>query len=342
MIQIVLLLAIAGLVIGQVLLYLQPLQELFEGSPIITPKEARAINDGLNSPTAVYQQQSHNILTRDGLSDAELAELEQPHPYHPSPSGQPQPRSTAGGLPSTPYLNLVPRKQEDVYQEDNPLDLPWIASWSVADRYARRGNNCAILYTEEGPDGTTIETVSKSCESNMPHTQAGDRIIIPDTLLPAFKAEVLSHELVHIYQRRYPDVWWAFYKNQWAFQRHEGPPSGMPSSVVLAKRANPDTWDPAMGGPWTSWQGRWWPVPVYTDPKMPTLRAAITVWWDNATQEVLTESPASWRAFFGSPSQDEHPHEIAAVMVTAKDTSTEAGRRLLMWWNSKTPIFKKF
>jgi hypothetical protein len=83
-------------------------------------------------------------------------------------------------------------------------------------------------------------------------------------------------------------------------------------------------------------------VPVYTNPKMPTLRGSGTIWWDTVRKEVLVEPPASWRAFFGSPSQDEHPHELSAVMIVDKDTSTEAGRRLLMWWNSKTPIFKKF
>ena len=123
--------------------------------------------------------------------------LEKPEPYNPATVAE----TDAHGLPVTPYINIDVAGQ-DIYEEDNPLDLPWIASWSVADQAARRGNNCAPIYTEEGPDGTTIEIVSKSCEGEMPHTKEGDRIVMPDTLSDALRAEVLAHELVHIYQRR--------------------------------------------------------------------------------------------------------------------------------------------
>jgi hypothetical protein len=79
---------------------------------------------------------------------------------------------------------------------------------------------------------------------------------------------------------------------------------------------------------------RYWPVPVYQDPKVPALRNAVTVWWDDLQQTILTTPPAAWTSFFGNPSQDEHPHEIAAVKIVAADTSTEAGRRLMNWWRT--------
>jgi hypothetical protein len=80
---------------------------------------------------------------------------------------------------------------------------------------------------------------------------------------------------------------------------------------------------------------------VYTDPKNPKLRDCVTVWWDQWRREVLTTPPSAWSQFFGRPAQDEHPHEIAAVMIVAEDTQTEAGRRLLNWWRTKGPFLKK-
>lgn len=217
--------------------------------------------------------------------------------------------------------------------EDDPRDLPWIASWSPADQYARRGQNCVPTYTESGPDGTTILT-TKTCEEGLPHTRVGDRIVIPDSVLFTDRASIIQHEMVHIYQRRYPKEWSDFYRRNWMFTLHTTPPKEMPKNLQEARRSNPDTWDPIMGGPWSCWMGRWWPVPIYRNPKTPTLRDAVTVWWDSWKQETLTCAPDGWVAFFGTPAQDEHPHELAAVMIAKEDTQGEAGRRLHQWWET--------
>lgn len=214
--------------------------------------------------------------------------------------------------------------------DDDPRDTLWIASWSPADRAARRGHNCQVHYTEAGPEGTIIQTVSRSCEAGMAHTRPGDRIVMPDSIpLPA-REETLRHEMIHIYQRRQPEDWYAFYRRAWDFTVQKEPPAGLPDSLRDARRSNPDTFD----APWSCWRGRWWPVPVYRNPQTPTLRDATTVWWDAADQRIQTTAPADWTGFFGSPAQNEHPHEIAAVMLTAEDTSSEAGRRLVNWWRS--------
>ena len=342
MIQSVLVLAVVGMAVAHLYLAWTSQIEGFASEDLeMAARDPESIRDGLYDPGDARLVRQRQKVGGKGLDAAGMVELENPTPYHPTPTGQETPQSTVDGLPNTPYLNFKREgSQEDAYVDDDPLDLPWIASWSVADRYARRGQNCAVKYTEEGPDGTTIMTVSKSCESEMPHTRAGDRIAIPDTLQDVFKAEVLAHELIHIYQSRYPDAWRTFYQNQWAFVFHDKPPPAMPASVTEARRSNPDTWNPSSGGPWASWQGRYWPVPVYTNPKMPTLKAAVTVWWDDWTRQVLTQPPPGWTAFFGSPSQDEHPHELAAVLIVSQDTETEAGRRIMKWWQSKTPIFR--
>jgi hypothetical protein len=220
--------------------------------------------------------------------------------------------------------------------EDDPRDLPWIASWSPADRAARRGQNCAPTYTEAGPDGTTILTTAKSCEAGMPHTRPGDRIIIPDSVPLPDRATTIAHELIHIHQRRHPADWQRFYTRAWSFQLSVEPPPDMPASLRGARRSNPDTWYPEGGGPWACWMGRWWPVPVYKDPVAPQLRDATVVWWDAWRATTAKEPPTSWIQFFGAVAQPEHPHEIAACLIVAGEESrvTEAGRRLLDWWEA--------
>jgi hypothetical protein len=214
--------------------------------------------------------------------------------------------------------------------EDDPRDLPWIASWTPADRAARRGQNCHPTYTENGPRDTTILAAAPSCEGGMPHTRPGDRIVIPVSVPLAHRDTTIRHELVHIHQRRNPDAWATFYRRNWSFTLQADPPTDIPDALRLARRSNPDTWPAA----WSCWQGRYWPVPVYTSPTEPRLRDTTTVWWDGWRQTVLTDPPQGWTEFFGSPSQNEHPHEIAAVAIVASDNETEAGRRLAAWWES--------
>jgi hypothetical protein len=239
-------------------------------------------------------------------------------------------QNTTEGFQTTPIPPPPPPYDEP--QEDDPRDLPWIASWTVADRFARKGQNCSVKYTEKGRDCTII-TTSRSCESGMPHTRAGDRIYIPDSVIEPFRAEILAHERIHLLQRRDPEGWATFYRRNWSFIFYPKPPASMPATVYEAKRGNPDTFEQ----PWPCWMGRYWPVPVYTNPQAPSLRECVTVWWDEHRQKVLTHPPDQWTAFFGQPSQDEHPHEIAAVMIVAGDTGSEAGRRLMNWWRLNPP-----
>ena len=214
--------------------------------------------------------------------------------------------------------------------DDDPRDIPWIVSWSPVDKKAREGHNCTPTYTEAGPSKTTLITTSKSCEAGLPHTRAGDRIVIPDNIRNTDREEIIRHELIHVYQARNPALWRDFYSKQWAFELFEKPHNDMPAAIVQAKRGNPDTFRT----PWSCWKGRWWPAAIYTSIETPDLRNAITVWWDSWKNEISKKPPAEWIAFFGPQSQDEHPHELAAVIITAEDTGYEAGRRLLSWWES--------
>ena len=262
------------------------------------------------------------------------------HLYRKSPRGMEHFRNPVPATPNDYPLAdagpdaLHPPPMAGEQAEDDPRDLPWIASWSPLDREARRGQNCLVMNTEEGPDGTVIQTVSKSCEDGMAHTRAGDRIVIPDSIPEPLRHETVNHELIHIYQRRHPNAWIDFYRRNWSFVFHEGPPTEMPRAVVEARRGNPDTWDPDTGGPWPCWQGRWWPVQIYKSVRDPRLRDATTVWYDGWRHEIRDFPPEVWTQFFGTPSQQEHPHELAAVMIVGEDTVSEAGRRLWAWWRT--------
>lgn len=240
------------------------------------------------------------------------------------------------GFPSDTIENAGPATYHPsaaADEEDDPRDLPWISSWSSLDRKARAGQNSTPKHTEAGPGGTTIVSVSKSSEDGLPHTRDGDRIYIPDSVLMTDRAHTIRHEMVHIYQRRDPQRWTQFYRRAWGFELHQEPPTDMPPWIVKTRRSNPDTWR----DPWPCWQGRVWPVAVYRDPVYPSLRAADVIWWDSWRREVLRAPPADWIAFFGHPAQPEHPHEIAAVILTNEDNSSEAGRRLLNWWHTTLP-----
>lgn len=283
-----------------------------------------------------YQENQIEGFALVGLGDKDAIntkELAFPQPYRPARATKQAP---FGDRPYTAYIDFRKDTEEDMV-EDDPRDLSWIASWSPADQFARRGHNCVPIFTTAGPDGTVIETTSKACEAGMPHTRVGDRIIIPDSIPEPLKAEIIGHEMIHIYQRRFPDAWRDFYRRSWSFELHGAPPHDMPESVIKARRANPDT---LHAGPWSAWMGRYWPVPVYTNTVAPSLREATTIWWDTWTRKILTKPPEPWTAFFGRPTQDEHPHEISAVLLMTDDYSTEAGRRLMSWWNTTGAIHR--
>lgn len=215
--------------------------------------------------------------------------------------------------------------------EDNGLDIPWIASWSPADKRARRGHNCNVTTKQIGPHGTMILTTTKSCEDGLPHTRPGDRIYIPDNISTVERDTVLRHELVHIYQRRNPEAWADFYRKSWSYAIFDDPPSGIPQNLVDGRRSNPDT----ASSPWACWFRRWWTVPIYKDAYNPRVRDTTVFFWDSWKNEITDIPPQEWSTFFGTPGQSEHPHEISACMIVANNTDTEAGRRLMTWWTTQ-------
>jgi hypothetical protein len=50
--------------------------------------------------------------------------------------------------------------------------------------------------------------------------------------------------------------------------------------TIPANRAlqNPDTWNPAAGGAWSCWKGRWWPLAVGFSTFVVSLGLIFAVW----------------------------------------------------------------
>jgi hypothetical protein len=226
-------------------------------------------------------------------------------------------------FPATDKTEMTPQEDE--------IDTDWIASLTPADRRARRGHNCNVTSRQIGPDSTMILTTTKSCEDGMAHTRPGDRIYIPDNINTVMRGDTVRHELIHIYQRRNPEAWYAFYQRSWSYSLFKDPPEELPKDLVKGRRSNPDTAEK----PWACWLRRWWTIPIYKDAYNPRLRDVIIIYWDSWKNHSSESPPQEWTAFFGSPGQPEHPNEISACMIVANETRSEAGRRLMTWWSTQ-------
>ena len=181
---------------------------------------------------------------------------------------------------------------------------------------ARKGNKCdsrkqvSLQDPKTGID-YTIVFCDKSCENGYPHTINKNTMMIPESHPKERLAITVEHEKIHLLQRRYPEIWEAWYKLMWSYTIQKSPPARMPKELVDKRRFNPDTEDK----PFTCWRGRWWSVPVYISMNPGSLAETEIVWWDEETGQISKSAPPEWSDFFGQQPQDEHPHEMAAQMI---------------------------
>jgi hypothetical protein len=154
---------------------------------------------------------------------------------------------------------------------------------------------------------TQIIKLHPTAEAGLPHTRPPNLICIP-MYYPEDRMDlVLKHELIHIDQRRRWQKWNAFFQRQgWSIS----PISEIPSRWLQRCRLNPDTIDEQF---W-AWRDRHVPLPLYEREDRPDLRSVSIRWWDKETGFLQTEAPRSFQERFGrTPSQPEHPRELAAV-----------------------------
>lgn len=150
----------------------------------------------------------------------------------------------------------------------------------------------------------------------LPHTRAPNTIWLPYdwSISPNYK-ETLIHELIHIHQRRNPHFWKDLYGRKWEMVPFIGK---LPAEIEERRRFNPDT----IQAPLYIWRDEWIPVAVFLRPDAPHLRE-IRLLFIHKTGGWQAVPPSNWINFFGTRDASicEHPHEMAAYMLTQNSIS---------------------
>lgn len=157
-----------------------------------------------------------------------------------------------------------------------------------------------------------------TADGGMPHTRPGDIICYPD-ISQLFSTSTLIHELWHIHQRKYQDIWLQVFKRiGWL------PWSGeLPDQLENNRRFNPDTID----SPLWVYDDTWVPIPVFRDISHPRVND-VDIWFYNTrTKYHIKRVPDEIVSYFGDlvPAAFEHPREITAYMLSEPKKYTESG-----------------
>ena len=198
------------------------------------------------------------------------------------------------------------------------LGILAVLPWSPAIQ------DCVVLRripTEHG----TVEIIDNTCQEGLSHTTDSETIRMTEASWNSPRRDdILFHERVHLDQKRNPETWKDLYHSIWNYEISNNPLPEIPFQLRAALRPNPDT----SQAPWATWRRRFVFFPVY-DAKNPTLQGAPVRIWDLFLQS-LVDLPAEWKADFcddrGCPHQYEHPHELAAELLTLSSTSPAAKR----------------
>lgn len=148
-----------------------------------------------------------------------------------------------------------------------------------------------------------------SADGGMPHTRPGNIICFPD-ISQVFSKTTLIHELWHIHQRRYQDLWLQVFKELgWL------PWSGnLPERLEKYRRFNPDTLD----APLWIYNNKWVSVPVFRDITRPHV-GQVDIWFYNTIRNYHTREipPEIAEVYKDMPtSAYEHPRELTAYMLS--------------------------
>ena len=151
-----------------------------------------------------------------------------------------------------------------------------------------------------------------SADGGMPHTRPGNVICYPDTST-MLQTSTLIHELWHIHQRNFQEMWGSvFLKLGWKPWQGQ-----LPSHLESHQRYNPDTIDTPL---WI-YKDTWIPIPIFKDITNPKVNEA-DIWFYHATLEYhIKQVPPEITRFYPDlpASAYEHPREITAYMLAEPD-----------------------
>jgi hypothetical protein len=176
------------------------------------------------------------------------------------------------------------------------------------------------------PNGQVI-WMSESADAGLPHTRAPNYICMSIAFPEAQLASTLLHERIHISQRLHPKAWVDLMADAWAMKPWYG---DIPDKLRKALRVNPDL----VNAPTFIWKDRFVPMGIFKDEQRPKLADIQVVWWDVKGRVILYEPPPGWKEFFGDVPAGEHPYEIAAYLLTARNANNKA-------FNALTPRLSK-
>jgi hypothetical protein len=155
----------------------------------------------------------------------------------------------------------------------------------------------------------TIIQLMPSADGGMPHTRPNDIICYPD-ILQLFSKITLIHELWHIHQRNYKDMWVKIFKRLgWTMWSGE-----IPEILEKSRRYNPDTLD----CPFWIFNDNWIPLPIFRNISQPNV-ADIEIWFYNPHKQYhIKRIPEEISSYFpGLPlTAYEHPREITAYLLS--------------------------
>ena len=151
-----------------------------------------------------------------------------------------------------------------------------------------------------------------SADGGMPHTRPGDIICYPN-ISQIFSKVTLIHELWHIHQRKYREVWFkAFQKMGWNVWNGQ-----LPEQIEKNRRYNPDTID----YPLWIFDGKWVPVPIFRDISKPNV-GDVEIWFYNPQKQYHSKTvPGEISGYYPDlpHSAYEHPRELSAYMLSEPD-----------------------
>jgi len=141
-------------------------------------------------------------------------------------------------------------------------------------------------------------------QSGHPFTIGLNTIVFPLAYLRLPKAtqkKILIHELVHLHQRRDPEIYEAYYTNQLGFKRINSTVV-LPAELKKRLMYNPD-------GPRYEW--------IWRNRYIPLSIAHKTYLWDVITEHLKpVEQIVEYANAFGTSRQLYHPNEIVAHQIT--------------------------
>ena len=153
-----------------------------------------------------------------------------------------------------------------------------------------------------------IVPLMPTADGGMPHTRPHS-IIGVSRLSQIESLSTMIHELWHVHQRKYKDLWAkVFDRLGWKEWKEE-----LPGFLEKNRRVNPDTTD----SPLWVYQNTWVHIPVFKDITLPDI-TEIDVWFYHVQEQYhLKQIPTTLKAQFPNLPQSayEHPRELAAYLL---------------------------